>query len=98
MQSSPTSRVSRIRIAASIALVLAAMLVPACHLHPLLDKSAPDHCAICISLHVAAPLGVHAPPLQASLLAVGRVAVVHVQSPSRLTPRFAESRAPPPAC
>ena len=99
MQTRPPSRAIRFRIVASIVLVLAAMLVPACHLHPLLDKTAPDHCAICVSMHVAVPVGVHAPPIQASLMTVGHVVVVPVERESSFTPRFAESRAPPlPAC
>lgn len=99
MQSSRTSRVSRIAIAASIILVLMAMLLPVCHLHPLLDKSAPDHCAICVSLHAALPIGVHPPSMSARLLALGRVVVAGIQTESSFTPRFAESRAPPlPAC
>jgi hypothetical protein len=43
----------------SILLILTAMFLPVCHLHPLLDKGAPDHCTICVSLHAAAPLAVH---------------------------------------
>jgi hypothetical protein len=99
MQSRQTSRVSRLSIAFSIFFVLLATMLPVSHLHPLLDKSAPDHCAICVSLHVAAPIGVHAPRLQARLMAVGRVVVASVRTQSSFTPRFAESRAPPlPAC
>ena len=48
-------------IVLSILLVLTAMLLPVCHLHPLLDKGAPDHCTICVSLHAAAPMAAHAP-------------------------------------
>ena len=99
MRSSRTSRVSRISIAASIVLVLAAMMLPVCHLHPLLDKSAPEHCAICVSLHAALPIGVHPPSFETRMLAIGRVVIASVQTESSFTPRFAESRAPPlPAC
>ncbi len=84
---------------ASIVLVLVAMMLPVCHLHPLLDASAPDHCTICISLHAALPMSVHVPPVEARLLAVGRVDIASVQTQSSFTPCFAESRAPPlPAC
>ncbi len=93
------SRISHISVVASIVLVLMAMMLPVCHLHPLLDTSAPDHCTICVSLHAALPMGVHAPPAEARLLAVGRVVVAGVQKQASFTPRFAESRAPPlPAC
>jgi hypothetical protein len=93
------SRVSRVSVIASIVLVMMAMMLPVCHLHPLLDTSAPDHCTICISLHAALPMGVHVPPAEARLLAVGRVVVAAVQPQASFTPRFAESRAPPlPAC
>ena len=93
------SRVRRVSIVASIVIVLMAMMLPVCHLHPLLDTSAPDHCTICVSLHAALPIGVHAPPAEAQLLAVGRVVVAGVQPQASFTPRFAESRAPPlPAC
>ena len=99
MQSSSPARVSKLSIAASIFFVLLAMLLPACHLHPLLDKSAPDHCTICVSLHSALPMGVHLPPAEARLLTVGRVVIAGVQTQSSFAPRFAASRAPPaPAC
>ena len=99
MRSGPTSRVSRVSIAVSIVLVLAAMMLPVCHLHPLLDKSAPDHCAICVSLHAALPIGVHPPLFDRHLMAVGQVVIASIQTESSFTPRFAESRAPPlPAC
>ncbi|MEO6830067.1 MAG: hypothetical protein ABI164_09680, partial [Acidobacteriaceae bacterium] len=95
MRSTSTSRVSKISVVASIVLVLAAMLLPVCHLHPVLDKSAPDHCAICISLHAALPMGAHLPPVEARLLTVGRVVIPAVSIQLSIPPQFAESRAPP---
>jgi hypothetical protein len=95
MQSTSTSRISRVSIAASIVLVLMAMMLPVCHLHPLLDKSAPDHCAICVSLHAALPMGAHLPLFNARLLSVGRVVLATIRNESSYTPLFAESRAPP---
>lgn len=95
MRFSHASRVSRLSVAVSIFLVLTAMMLPVCHLHPLLDKSAPDHCTICISLHAALPIGVHPPSVEARMLAIGRVFVASIQAPVSLDPRFAESRAPP---
>jgi hypothetical protein len=99
MQSSSPARASKVSIFASIFFVLLAMMLPACHQHPLLDNSAPDHCTICVSLHSALPMGVHAPTVAAPLLSVERVVIAGVQTQSSITPRFAASRAPPvPAC
>ncbi len=95
MQSSLPTRVSKVSVFTSIFLVLLAMMLPVCHLHPILDKAAPDHCTICVSLHSALPMGVHAPAVEARLLAVGRVSIAGVQTQSSFTPRFAASRAPP---
>lgn len=95
MQMDSPTRASKVSIATSIVLLLIAMMLPVCHLHPLLDKAAPDHCTICISLHVAAPVGVHLPPIVAPLLPAGRVVIAAVQAQAEWTPRFASSRAPP---
>ena len=62
MQSISSARVSKVSLATSIFLLLLAMMLPVCHMHPLLDKSSPDHCTICLMLHATPPLGVHAPP------------------------------------
>jgi hypothetical protein len=99
MRSSSSTRVSKVSIATSIVLLLIAMLLPICHVHPLLDKAAPDHCTICVALHAALPVGVHAPPMAAPLLSAERVVIAGVQTQSSFTPSFAASRAPPlPAC
>ncbi len=98
MQCKSPTRASKTAIATSIVLLLVAMLLPVCHLHPLLDKGAPDHCTICVSLHAALPMGVHLPPT-IHLFRAGRVVLACVQSQSDRIPRFAASRAPPaPAC
>jgi hypothetical protein len=99
MQSASPVRVSKVAVVTSIVLVLLAMMLPVCHIHPLLDKAAPDHCTICISLHAAAPMGAHSPSIMAVPLPVDRVVVVAVQSQTDPRPRLAASRAPPlPAC
>ncbi len=99
MRSSPPTRISKVSIATGIVLLLMAMLLPVCHMHPLLDKAAPDHCTICVSLHAALPVGVHAPTMAAPLLSAERVIVAVVQTRSSFAPRLAASRAPPlPAC
>jgi hypothetical protein len=95
MQSASPARVRKITVATSILLLLVAMMLPVCHIHPLLNQTAPDHCTICVSLHAAAPLGVHVAPVTVHLLPVGRVIVAYVQSETGLTPRFKESRGPP---
>jgi hypothetical protein len=87
-------RAHKVAVAASIFMLLIAMLLPVCHLHPLLDKGAPDHCAICVSLHAAAPLGVHV-PAGIALLQAGRVFVVAVPRQSQGGSHFDASRAPP---
>ncbi len=98
MRSNSLTRVGKVSIATSVLLLLLAMMLPVCHLHPLLDKAAPDHCAICVSLHAIPPLGVHVPPV-VHLFQAGKVLVAFVAAPSSLVPRFASSRAPPPpAC
>lgn len=98
MQSNSLTRVSKVSIATSILLLFLAMMLPVCHLHPLLDKTAPDHCAICVSLHATPPLGVHVPPV-VHLFQTGKVLVSFVTTLPSLVPRFASSRAPPlPAC
>ncbi|HTU49286.1 MAG TPA: hypothetical protein VMF56_01760 [Acidobacteriaceae bacterium] len=43
MQTRSQTGVSKTTIATSIFLVLLAMMLPVCHLHPLLDKTAPEH-------------------------------------------------------
>jgi hypothetical protein len=99
MHTASPVRVPKVAVAASIVLVLVAMMLPVCHIHPLLDKAAPDHCTICISLHAAAPMGVHSPSMMAVLLPADRVVVVALPSHPDPNPRFAASRAPPfPAC
>jgi hypothetical protein len=99
MDSNQTFRVSKFAVGTSIVLLLIAMLLPVCHMHPLLGTTAPDHCTICVSLHAALPVGVHAPRIAAPLLSAERIIVSIVQTQSSFTPRFAASRAPPlPAC
>lgn len=75
-------------------MLLIAMLLPVCHLHPLLDKGAADRCTICVSLHAATPLAVHLPPAVALLQAE---AVFVVPTPAGLARvvHFAPTRAPP---
>lgn len=98
MQSNSLTRVSKATIATSIFLVLLAMMLPICHLHPLLDKTAPDHCSICVTLHATPPLGVHLPPV-VRLYATGQVLISSLLANSSIVTRFAASRAPPlPAC
>jgi hypothetical protein len=82
-------------IVLSILLVLAAMLLPVCHLHPLLDKGAPDHCAICVSLHAAAPLAAQAPGLAAPEFLAERVDSASPRLQARQSSRLSSSRAPP---
>ncbi len=94
MQPKSPVRSSKVAIAASIVLVLMAMMLPVCHLHPLLDKGVPDHCTICVSLHAALPMSVHVQQA-VSLLSLGRIIIASVQRQLGLVPRFAASRAPP---
>lgn len=98
MQTNRLTRVSKAAIATSILLLLLAMMLPVCHMHPLLDKTAPEHCTICVALHAAPPLGVHLPPV-VQLYATGQVLIPSLLAQSRVVTRFAASRAPPlPAC
>jgi hypothetical protein len=98
MQTKPQTRISKTTIVTSIFLLLLAMMLPVCHMHPLLDKSAPDHCTICVTLHAAPPLGVHLPPV-VRLYQTGQVLISDVPVQSSVGPSFAASRAPPlPAC
>lgn len=87
-------RLTRTAVAASIVMLLVAMLLPVCHLHPLLDKGAPDHCTICVALHAAAPLGVHVPAavalLQAGTVSIVPAPVLHIRAA-----HFSPARAPP---
>ena len=94
MQTNRLTRVSKAAIATSIFLLLVAMMLPVCHIHPLLDKAAPDHCAICVTLHAAPPLGVHLPPV-VQLYATGQVLIPSLLAQSSVVTRFAASRAPP---
>lgn len=99
MNVASTKRVSKVTIATSIVLVLLAMMLPVCHMHSPFNPSAAEHCAICISLHAALPMGAHAPPVELPSTAVGRVVVVPSEIQSSFTPRLATSRAPPsPVC
>jgi len=98
MQTKSQTGVSKTTIATSILLLLLAMMLPVCHMHPLLDKSAPEHCAICVTLHAAPPLGVHLPPV-VPLYQTGQVLIPEFPVQFSVGPRFAASRAPPlPAC
>jgi hypothetical protein len=98
MQTMSQSRVSKTTIVTSVLLLLLALMLPVCHMHPLLDKSAPDHCTICVALHAAPPLGVHLPPA-VRLYQTGQVLISDLFVQSRVGPSFAASRAPPlPAC
>jgi hypothetical protein len=98
MQTKSLTRVGKTTIAASVLLLLLAMMLPVCHMHPLLDKSAPDHCTICVTLHAAPPLGVHLPAV-VRLYQTGQVLITDYEVESSIGPRFAASRAPPlPAC
>lgn len=98
MHTRSQSRVSKTTIATSILLLLLAMMLPVCHMHPLLDKTAPEHCAICVTLHAAPPLGVHLPPV-VRLYQTGQVLIPDFAIQSSVETRFASSRAPPlPAC
>jgi hypothetical protein len=93
------TRTSKIAVTACIVLVLTAMMLPVCHMHPLFNPAAADHCTICISLHAALPLGAHVPTLSAPKLAIGRVAVVRLLHWADPATPSATSRAPPlPAC
>lgn len=99
MNVASTRRVSKGMIAASIVLVLLAMMLPVCHMHSPFNPNAADHCTICISLHSALPIGAHAPPVEAPSRAMGNVTFVATEIQSSFTPQFAASRAPPPpAC
>ena len=98
MRSNSPARVSKVAIATSIVLVLLAMMLPVCHLHPLLDKAAPDHCTICVTLHAALPMGAHA-PAAIHLFQTGEVRVSIITTQPSLVAHFTASRAPPlPAC
>ncbi|MGC1870984.1 MAG: hypothetical protein WA700_08505 [Acidobacteriaceae bacterium] len=98
MHTRSQTRVSKTTIATSIFLLLLAMMLPVCHIHPLLDKTAPEHCTICVTLHAAPPLGVHVPPV-VRLYQTGQVVVPDFPVQSSVESRFAASRAPPlPAC
>jgi hypothetical protein len=92
------TRVSKATVATSILLLLLAMMLPVCHMHPLLDKAAPEHCTICVTLHATPPMGVHFPPA-VRLYQTGEVVVPDFPVQSSVESRFASSRAPPlPAC
>lgn len=92
------TRASKASIVASIFLVLLAMMLPVCHMHPLLDKTAPEHCTICMTLHAAPPLGIHLPPV-VQMYQTGQVLIPNFAAPSSVVMHFAASRAPPlPAC
>ena len=98
MQTKSQTGVSKTTIATSVLLVLLAMMLPVCHMHPLLDKSAPDRCAICVTLHAAPPLGVHLPPV-VRLYQTGQVLIPEFPVHVSVGPRFTASRAPPlPTC
>lgn len=97
MTSPPPTRSGKTTIGFSIVLLLIAMLLPVCHIHSPLDKTAPDHCTICISLHAAAPIAAHIAPAPVLLLPFGRVAMAASPSGPESAPRFTASRAPPPA-
>ena len=98
MSANPSTRVSKASIATSILLLLLAMMLPVCHMHPLLDKTAPEHCAICMLLHATPPLGVHAPPALL-MFQTGQVLIPSFPAQSAVVTLFAASRAPPlPAC
>lgn len=98
MQSISSARVSKVSLATSIFLLLLAMMLPVCHMHPLLDKSSPDHCAICLLLHATPPLGVHAPPAL-RLFEAGKVLASSVSEESFAISRSFSTRAPPlPGC
>ena len=98
MQTKSLTRVGKATIVTSVFLLLLAMMLPVCHMHPLLDKSAPDHCTICITLHAAPPLGIHVPPV-VRMYQSGQILIPDSPIQSSVGPRFAASRAPPlPAC
>lgn len=98
MQASSSTRVSKASVATSVFLVLLAMMLPVCHMHPLLDKTAPEHCTICLTLHATPPLGVHLPPV-VRLYQTGQVLIPNFPEQSNVVTRFTASRAPPlPAC
>lgn len=94
MRLNSPDRVTKAAVASSIILLLLAMLLPVCHLHPLLAKGAPDHCTICISLHAAVPVAVHL-SLTAVLFHAGRVLGADTSVPTSRTVALAASRAPP---
>lgn len=94
MQSHFPNRASKLAVAATILMLLIAMLLPVCHLHPLLDKGAADRCTICVSLHAATPLPVHLPPA-VSLLQTGAVFVVSAPALLARVVHFSPTRAPP---
>ncbi|MES2222534.1 MAG: hypothetical protein V4587_16405 [Acidobacteriota bacterium] len=98
MQIRTPNRATRTTVVTSVLLLLLAMMLPVCHMHPLLDKSAPEHCAICVTLHAAPPLGIHLPPV-VRLYQAGQVVIPDFPIQSIVGPKFAASRAPPfPAC
>ncbi len=98
MQKKSQSGVSKTTVVTSVFLLLLAMMLPVCHMHPLLDKSAPEHCAICVTLHAAPPLGVHLPPV-VRLYQTDQVLISEFPLQFSVGPRSAASRAPPPpAC
>ena len=94
MRVNASTRASKASIAASVFLVLLAMMLPVCHMHPLLDKTAPGHCTICMTLHATPPLGIHLPPV-IQLYQTGQVLIPDFPAPSSVVTRFAASRAPP---
>jgi hypothetical protein len=94
MQTKLPAQVRKATVVISLFLLLLAMMLPVCHMHPLLDKSAPDHCTICVTLHAAPPLGVHLPPV-VRLYQAGQVLLPDFLVRSNIGPRFAASRAPP---
>jgi hypothetical protein len=98
MQANTPIRASTASIATSVFLVLLAMMLPVCHMHPLLDKTAPEHCTICMTLHATPPLGIHLPPV-IRLYQTGQVLIPNFPAQSSVVARFTASRAPPlPAC
>lgn len=92
-------RARKLTVATSILLLLVAMMLPVCHIHPLLNKTVPDHCTICVSLHAAAPLGVHIAPAAILMLPAGSVVLPTIHMACSPTQQFKESRGPPlPIC
>jgi hypothetical protein len=95
MLSGSTIRTRKAAVFAGIALVLVAMLLPVCHLHPLLDQAAPDHCAICVSLHAAPPLAAQVPVLALNSSTGESIAPDKAFVRFSYTPLHRASRAPP---